>query len=163
MQQRLRLNAQVLEQHIALDGGLGDDAFAARAHDVDVRRLLVSSQVRLEIEMAHTRVVVNNPAAGGKSGAPHHVLPGGIARGIGEAQVGELAGQEGLNVEQLGHARACLGHFGNACKVLRHPQREVTRLLCVVKNEDGRTLHAVARNRHAAAAREIDHLHAAIV
>jgi hypothetical protein len=53
----LGLDAHALDQHVALDHRLGGDALAARAHDVDLRRLLVGGEVRLQVEVADAALV----------------------------------------------------------------------------------------------------------
>ena len=163
IEERLRLDAHVLDQDIALERAFGDDALAARVHDVDLRRLLVGGQVGFQVEVLDAIVVVQDPTAGSKGGAADHVLPGGVAGGVVEAQVGELAGQVGIDVLELGHAGGGFGLFGDLGEVGPHPLDEVARLGGIVKDEDRRALHRVADHRALDAAREVEHLHAAVV
>ena len=108
-------------------------------------------------------IVVQNPTAGGKGGAPHHVLPGGIAGGVVEAQIDELVGEVGIDVVQLRHARGGLGFFFDGGEVVLHPLDEVAPGARILKDEDRRALHRIGDDGDLHAARQIHQLHAAVV
>ena len=94
----LGVDPHVLDQHVARDRRLGGHPLAAGAHDVDLRRLLVGREVRLQVEVADLVVVLQDPGAGGEGGAAHHVLAGGVAGGVVEAQEDQLVRQVAVDV-----------------------------------------------------------------
>jgi hypothetical protein len=96
------LDAQLLDEGIPLNHRFGRHALAARAHDVDLRGLLVGGKVRLEVEAPDAGVMVDDPAACPEGRAADHVLPCRVACGEVEAEVGKLIRKERIDVLQLG-------------------------------------------------------------
>ena len=108
-------------------------------------------------------IVVQNPTAGGEGGAPHHVLPGGIAGGVVEAQIDELVGQIVIDVEQLRHAGGGFGFVFDGGEVVLHPRDEIAPGARILEDEDRRALHGIGDDGDLHAARQVQQLHAAIV
>ena len=161
--QALRLHPHHVQQHVALDHALGGHPLAPGAHEVDLRRLLVGGQVGLEVEAPDGVVVLEDPAAGGEGGAAHHVLARGVAGGVVEAEVGELAGQVGLDVLQLADPGGGLRLAADVGHVLVDPVAEGPGLARGVEDEHRGALHVVALDGAGHPAGEVEHLHPAVV
>ncbi len=161
--ERFRFHAQLLDQDVALDDRLRRDPFAAGAHDVDLRRLLVGGEVGLQVEALDAGVTVDDPTARGEGRAPHHVLARRVPGGEVEAQVGELVGQERVDIQQFGHFRGCLSFLSEFIQVFVHPLDEVTRTARVLEGEHRRALHRIVDHGALDAAAQVHYLDAAVV
>ena len=161
--QALRLHPHVLDEHVALDGRLGHQPLAARAHHVHLRGLLVRGQVGFQIEVLDALVVVQNPAAGGEGRPADHVLPGRVAGAEVEAQVGEPGCRVIVDVLQPGHAGGGLRFFAHLVQIGLHPAHELARVAGIVEHEHRRALHRIADDRAGHPTRQVQDLHAPVV
>lgn len=146
--QVFRFHPHLLNENVALDGAFGRDALASGSHDVDLGGFLVGGEVGFEKEVDNAGVVIEYPTTSGEGGSADHVLPGGVAGGVVEAQVGEFAGEIAVYVLEFGNTGGGFGLFFDMGEVFGglYPLNEFPCGAGVGKDEDRRSLHGVAHN-----------------
>jgi hypothetical protein len=126
--------------------------------------LLVGLHLRGQREMLEPRdALLLHPHAGVARRPRHHVLSGGVAGGVVEAQPAHLADRVLLDVAQLAAGRRLLGLGLDGGEVRRHPFAEGARGTRVGKHEQRRALHRVVEHGGADAAGLAAQTHAARV